>query len=116
MILINLGGELINMKPIMDAIKQSEPFVVLPNNSWVVCTEENLSWWNNFIFDTIKQKHLSIEKRGNINLAYYLCYANDLCGTLDKEVCTKIKSVREKIKPSNEAVPIIQNILDRMEI
>lgn len=111
-LLINLGSDLIKIKPIVDKISSSEVSIELPNRSWLIYTEQSVSWWNCFLFEKIGSR---VESIGNINSSYYICSCStdNICGFLKKTIAKKIKKLRGGLV-SNK--PSIKNAFDRMEI
>lgn len=114
-LLINLGSDLIKIKPIVDKISSSEVSIELPNRSWLIYTEQSVSWWNCFLFEKIRGR---VESIGNINSSYYICSCSvdNICGFFEKTISQKIKKLRGGLLSNEPNKPNVKNAFDRMEI
>ena len=116
-ILINLGSELKKIEPLMKEIKGCKSVIELPNDTWIISSDNDVKWWNNYIFSQLNRTYANLEQSGSIRKAYFLCSAKDICGCLDIGITAKLRELKKTTKPTKEIETIpIQNILDRMDV
>lgn len=117
-ILIGLGSDLANLKPIMSKIEECSFYVEVACNVWLVESDNDLTWWNNNIFEIIKYQWNNIDTVGSIKKSYFICPTTTakVCGLMDKKVTTKIREFKESRIITKKDLSPIKNLLDRMEL
>ena len=119
LILIGLGATLTKISSITDEIKKCPTAIELPNNCWFISSSDDLSWWNQFIFESVKAKYPNIYKAGSSDKAYFtaeVSSTNVICGLMDKGITAKLREFKKDNAVPAKEVVVIQNILDRMDV
>jgi len=116
-LLINLGHDVSRIPTLIKEIKECQTAIELPNNSWLVLSDNDMKWWNNYLYEQVKAAHPNVDKVGSIKRAYFIVEVNEklVCGLLDKSVTAKLRELKGPSKPAKTLKPI-QNLLDRMDI